>query len=98
MFDSHCHLDADEYDRDRDEVLARARASGLTGILVPGFEPAEWRGLKALCARDPLLSCAVGLHPWYVHELDERARTKALEALPDAVREQGAVAVGECGL
>jgi TatD DNase family protein len=98
MFDSHCHLDADEYDRDRDEVLARARASGLTGILVPGFEPTEWHTLKALCARDELLCCAVGLHPWYVHELDESARVRTLDTLPEVLREQGAVAVGECGL
>lgn len=98
MFDSHCHLDAEEYDSDRDEVLGRARAAGLVGVMVPGFVPSEWHGLKALCARDPMLCCAVGLHPWYVNELDEVSRAQALEALPDVIAAQGAIAVGECGL
>jgi TatD DNase family protein len=98
MFDSHCHLDASEYDADRSAVIARARAAGVTGILVPGFAPDEWRGLRALCALDPLLCCAVGLHPWYVHELSPEARAQALGGLAAQVRDSGAVAVGECGL
>ena len=96
MFDSHCHLDAEEYDADRSQVLARARASGVTGIMVPGYLPDEWPGLKALCALDPMLCCGVGLHPWYVHELAEPER--ALAALPEVVCEVGALAIGECGL
>ena len=98
VFDSHCHLDASEYDADREAVIARARAAGVTGILVPGFAPDEWGGLRALCALDPLLCCAVGLHPWYVHELSTDTRAQALASLADRIRESGAVAVGECGL
>jgi TatD DNase family protein len=98
MFDSHCHLDASEYDGDRAEVIARARKAGIAGIMVPGYEPAEWRTLGALCASDPLLCCGVGLHPWYVHELDEAARAVALDSLPGVIAAQRAVAVGEFGL
>lgn len=98
MFDSHCHLDASEYDADRADVIARAKAAGVRGILVPGYEPAEWSSLGALCALDPMLCCAVGLHPWYVHELSPEARERALDALPDSLRTNRAVAVGECGL
>lgn len=98
MFDSHCHLDDEAYDSDRVEVLARARAAGVEGILVPGYEPAEWASLSAFCARDPLLRCGVGLHPWYVHTLDEPTLTEALRELPSHVRAAGAVAIGECGL
>jgi TatD DNase family protein len=98
MFDSHCHLDASEYDADRSDVLARARAAGVTGILIPGYEPEEWRTLAALCATDSMLCCGVGLHPWYVRELDDAQLGQALDSLPDVLREQRAVAVGECGL
>ena len=98
MFDSHCHLDASEYDLDRADVIARARAAGVRGILIPGYEPSEWQTLAALCATDAMLCCGVGLHPWYVRELDEAALEQALETLPSVIREQGAVAVGECGL
>ena len=98
MFDSHCHLDAEEYDGDRAEVLARATEAGITAIMVPGYEPAEWPRLKGLCALDSRVVCAVGLHPLYLHELSVEARTRALASLADWLRETGASAVGECGL
>lgn len=98
MFDSHCHLDAEEYDDDRDEVLRRARVAGVIGIMVPGYTPIEWDRLAPLCARTPGLLCAVGLHPLYIHELSAREREHALASLSDRLRETGARAVGECGL
>ncbi|MDB4989143.1 MAG: hydrolase TatD [Myxococcaceae bacterium] len=98
MFDSHCHLDAEEYDVDRDEVLARASAAGITGIMVPGYEPREWQRLASLCQRDRRVVCAVGLHPLYLHELSSDARSEALAALPDWLTKTGALAVGEFGL
>ena len=98
LFDSHCHLDAEEYDDKREAVLARARAAGVTRIMVPGYEPREWARLKPLCEAHAGIVCAVGLHPLYLHELTERARAEALEALPRWLDETGAVAVGECGL
>lgn len=98
MFDSHCHLDAEEYDVDRSAVIARAKAAGLVGILVPGWLPDEWRNLAALCAQDSILRCGVGIHPWYVHELDDAQRERALSSMESTVQELGAVAIGECGL
>ncbi|MDB4975396.1 MAG: TatD-related deoxyribonuclease [Myxococcaceae bacterium] len=98
MFDSHCHLDAEEYDGDRDEVLARARVAGVTGIMVPGYEPDEWQRLLGLCALDPRIVCAVGLHPLYLHELTATARSAALCQLGDWLEKTSARAVGEFGL
>ncbi len=101
MFDSHCHLDASEYDGDRSQVLARAHEAGLRGILVPGYEPSEWRKLSQFCAQDRLLTFGLGLHPWYLRELSESALCSALEELPTLVtqlRGAGCVAIGECGL
>jgi TatD DNase family protein len=98
MFDSHCHLDASEYDADRDAVIARARAAGVTGIVIPGYEPRSWQPMRALCARDPLLACAVGIHPWYVHEVPAEERTAALATLAESAQALSAVAIGECGL
>jgi TatD DNase family protein len=98
LFDSHCHLDAEEYDDDRDGVIERARAAGVFGIMVPGYEPREWPRLKPLCARVPGSICAVGLHPLYLHELTPDERTQALAALPTWLQDVGAHAVGECGL
>ncbi|HEY6876970.1 MAG TPA: TatD family hydrolase, partial [Polyangiales bacterium] len=96
MFDSHCHLDAEEYDDDRERVLARASEAGVRGIMVPGYAPYEWPRLKRL--NDPRLVCAVGLHPLYVHELGAEQREQALASLPTWLAETRAKAVGECGL
>lgn len=98
MFDSHCHLDAEEYDDGRDDVLARAWDTGLVGIMVPGYEPDEWERLPALCARDPRIVCAVGLHPLYLHTLDAERRAAAMRELEPRIQKLRARAVGECGL
>lgn len=94
LFDSHCHLDAPEFDTDRDAVLARARAAGVADQLVPAVDFASWPALADLCAAEPGLHPAYGLHPMY---LDRHLDTH-LEALPDWLQRHGAVAVGECGL
>lgn len=96
MFDSHCHLDAEEYDDDRDGVLARAAEAGVSGIMVPGYAPYEWPRLKQL--NDARLICAVGLHPLYVHALSVDERERALASLPAWLADTRAKAVGECGL
>jgi len=98
MFDSHCHLDASEYDLDRREVIERARGAGVRGIFVPGYEPAEWRTLPTFCAQDSLLCFGLGLHPWYLSELSPAEIAHALHELPELVARTGCVAIGECGL
>ena len=98
MFDSHCHLDASEYDVDRSAVLTRAHAAGVRAIFVPGLEPRQWRGLPGFCAQDPSLSFGLGLHPWYVQPLSVAELAQGLEELPALVQTTGCRAIGECGL
>src|SRR5450432_4006284 len=96
MIDSHCHLDLAAFDNDRDAVIARARAAGVTGILVPAIRPRTWPALRALAAATPELRIALGIHPQIVPELDSNERALDAETLAAALGE--AVAVGECGL
>lgn len=102
MIDTHCHLDVAAFDHDRDEVIARALAAGVTGMLVPAIRPRSWDALLALCARQPALRCAIGIHPQIVPELDDiEAPTdidQLAERIADAARGAGVVAIGECGL
>ena len=94
LFDSHCHLDAPEFDADRADVLARAVAAGVGGQVVPAVDFAGWTKLKALCHAEPGLYAAYGLHPMYL----EQHRPEHLDALPDWIERERPVAVGECGL
>src|SRR3546814_3510560 len=63
LVDSHCHLDAGEFDRDRDEVIARARAAGVARHVVPAIHAAGWPKLRDICAGANGLFPAYGLHP-----------------------------------
>lgn len=94
LYDSHCHLDASEFDPDREQVLARARAAGVTRQLVPAVDRASWPKIRALCAADPGLRPAYGLHPMFL----DRHQPEDLEVLAEWLARERPAAVGECGL
>jgi TatD DNase family protein len=94
VIDSHCHLNADDYRDDLDEVVARAADAGVHGILVPGIGLAACERAVEIAARHPMVRAAVGIHP---HEAlawgeDAERRLREWAALPEVV------AIGEIGL
>jgi TatD DNase family protein len=94
LIDTHCHLDVEEFEPDRDQVLAAARAAGLVGIVVPAIYAAAWPRLLRLCASAPDLHPALGLHPVYLAQ----HRSAHIADLERALAETRPVAVGEIGL
>ena len=98
MIDTHCHLDLDAFDADRDAALARATAAGVTGILVPAIRPRTWATLRDFATRAHTtgIRWAIGVHPQIVPELapDELANLE----MRLAGEATGAIAIGECGL
>lgn len=94
LIDSHCHLDAPEFDVDRDLVRARARAAGVAAQVLPAVSAAAFPALAALCRGSGDLFAGYGLHPMY---LDAHADADLDRVREFCVREP-AVAVGECGL
>lgn len=94
LVDSHCHLDADAFDEDRDAVIARARTAGVGRQVLPAVDAAGWPKLREVCARGPGLFAAYGLHPMYlVSHTDAH-----LADLRGWIECERPVAVGECGL
>ena len=95
--DSHCHLDAPEFDADRDAVAARAHAAGVAQIVIPAVERGNFDTVRQLAHRHGLFY-ALGLHPLCVG----RAHDDDLRHLHDALAEHRGdprlVAVGEIGL
>lgn len=94
IIDSHCHLDAPEFDADREAVLERARAAGVSDIVVPAVSAAGWDGLLALCRGHAGLHPALGLHPVYLAE-HQAGHLAELDRRLDTERP---LAVGEIGL
>ncbi len=97
LIDTHCHLDAGEFDADRDAVVARARAGGVAMMVLPAGH-AEHFDTTAAVARQYGFAYALGTHPlWTDRALEahvDHLRAVAQAALAD-VR---FVAIGEIGI
>lgn len=94
MFDSHCHLNHEDFLPDLEAVLARAAAAGVELMLVPGYDLPSSRRAVALADRYPQLLAAVGVHPHDAASLD----SAALVELRELARHPRVVAIGEIGL
>jgi TatD DNase family protein len=98
LIDTHCHLDAAEYDADRDAVRERAFASGVTAIVVPAVEVAGFDAVRALAAADARIGYALGIHPLYVDRAGEGDLARLRGALEASIDDPSLLAVGEIGL
>lgn len=95
--DTHCHLDAPEFDADRDAVIARSRAAGVAQIVIPAVEAAHFDAVRLLALRQGL-AYALGIHPLYVMRAAEGDLGRLGEALATHHIDPRLVAVGEIGL
>ena len=94
LIDSHCHLNYDGLAERRDEVLANARAVGVTGFLNISTRQREWNDVIAVAEGNDDVWATVGVHP---HEADAHPDLGA-KALIDAASHPRVIAIGECGL
>ena len=94
LFDSHCHLDDDKYDEDRDQVIDALPAQGVAACVTVGSDLASSRRCIALAAQYPFLYAAAGIHP----HVAAQAPDDYLDDLRDMLTQPRVVAVGEIGL
>ena len=94
LVDSHCHLDAGEFDSDRAAVIARAQAAGVRLQVVPAVTAASWPKLREVCRQAPGLHPAYGLHPMFLAE----HQPGHLPLLREWIARERPCAIGECGL
>ncbi|MBR9990294.1 MAG: TatD family hydrolase [Gemmatimonadetes bacterium] len=94
MFDSHCHLTDDRFAADLDEVLDRAWAAGLTGIVTIASSADDARAAFDIARRDPRIHSTAGVHP---HEAGS-VRPEHYDAIRELCTAPGIVAIGETGL
>lgn len=96
MIDTHCHLDVEQFDEDRDEVLARAFASGVEHIIIPAIRPSDFQRVLSLTNSSSSLSCGMGVHPHNANEF-ENDTADILKQLYSE-NKQSVKAIGEIGL
>lgn len=95
--DTHCHLDAAEFDTDRDAVVARAKAAGVTQIVIPAVDAHNLARVREL-AHQHGFSYALGIHPLYVMNAGPGDLGRVADALQKHRDDPRLVAVGEIGL
>ncbi|QDU57481.1 TatD family hydrolase [Aeoliella mucimassa] len=93
-FDTHAHLDQDNFDDDRDEVVARAHQAGVTHILAMGVSAASSARCVELASQYSGMYAAVGIQPNYVHETDPGDWDRIVQL----AQQPRVVALGETGL
>lgn len=95
--DTHCHLDGEEFDADRDEVLRRAREAGVGRIFLPAIDLQTSQRIVQLCQQYPdCLYPMVGLHP---EELRDDWREQLAQIKPLLLTASTSIiAIGEVGL
>jgi hydrolase, TatD family len=93
VIDTHAHLNEQEFDGDIDEVLDRAKRTGITNIIVPGSDlETSYRSIE-LAERYSIISPALGIHPH-----DSSDSMEKLDVLSDMARGHRPAAIGEIGL
>ena len=114
FIDTHCHLDGEEFDQDRVEVMQRAREAGCKAIFLPAIDLPSSQRIVSLCQQYPdYLYPMIGLHPEEVHAdwREQLAQIKSIllspftlhpSCVPSVASEQSSsapiLAIGEVGL
>jgi len=93
LLDSHCHLADPDFADDLDEVLARARAVGVSRFICNASHEGSWTAVAAIPAAHDGVIPAFGIHPWFAEKAGEDWQTRLHEQLKTMPS-----AIGECGL
>jgi len=94
VIDTHCHLCDKRFDKDRQQVLDRARLAGVTHFVEIAYGPGIWEKGFALAAEHPNVFLAVGVHPSESGKVPD----SQLVVLRSHARHPRVVAIGETGL
>lgn len=93
LVDSHCHLEAPDFNGNLETIIADAENAGIVKLITSSVTWDEWPLSKSISDKFRSVEFSIGVHPWYVSEKDFDIRKK-LEASSGIC----AIAVGEIGL
>lgn len=94
LIDTHCHLDFPEFDKDRDAVIKRAKASGIDYIVNIGSSIAASKNSCGLALKYDCIYAAAGIHPHEADNIDKQA----IITIGELAKKDKVVAIGEIGL
>ncbi|MFN8361612.1 MAG: TatD family hydrolase [Candidatus Kapaibacterium sp.] len=94
MIDTHAHIDSEQFDTDRPEMIERAFAAGVEAIIIPSIGPEGFGNVQAIVDSDPRIYRGIGIHP---HNANDATRDN-LERVERESTNTRVVAIGEIGL
>lgn len=94
LVDSHCHLDFDVFEADRDSTVQRALDGGVGLMVTICTRLTRFAAVHALAGRYPAVFCSVGIHP---HQVEEEGVAPEDRLVALAAQDK-VVGIGECGL
>ena len=94
IIDTHCHLDFEQFDSDRNNVISRARDQGITSIIVPAVDLDGCRRVIKMAEEYDMVYGAVGIHPNSTAAWDRAW----IDRIRELAKNDKIVAVGEIGL
>jgi TatD DNase family protein len=94
LTDTHCHLDFDKFDEDREAVIQRASEAGLTRMLIPALDLESSLSAIRIAESHPHIYAAVGFHPTDLDKFSE----KTFEEIKALASHAKVVAIGEIGI
>lgn len=94
IIDTHAHLDLANFDRDRSDVIKRARKAGVSAIINVGIDLKSSECAIKLAEANPDIFAAVGWHPHEAGSVTE----ESIKRLNEMARHKKVVAIGEIGL
>lgn len=94
IFDSHAHYDDEAFNEDREEVIKEIKNAGVEGVLNCGSSLEAARSSFELSMKYEFIYAAVGIHPEYADQVNE----KAIDELREMAKNSKVRAIGEIGL
>lgn len=98
LIDTHCHLDASEFDTDRDRVVSAAAAAGVGRVVVPAVDAGNFCAVRALAHDRPGIAYALGIHPMYTDRAADADLAELRRRVEAAMADPRFVGIGEVGL
>ena len=94
LIDSHAHLEMPDFKRDLEQVIQRAKESGIGYIFTVGTEKKDWKRTLAITNSNPSIYAILGVHPHNAMEIDD----ETYPTLRELFRHEKVKAYGEIGL
>ncbi len=98
LIDSHCHLDAAEFDADRDAVVQAAKQVGVGMIVIPAISRDNFQQVIDLSSQYTHCGFALGIHPMYVDNAHPSDLVMLRQLITEHIASNKLVAIGEIGL